>query len=274
MNNKNKEYSLLFKKLWQQYSTDITAANDIHRLFTDAGESIVNDHIALRTFNRPKVNIKSLALPFLELGFKEQDSYDFPELNLQAKYFKHIDDAAPKVFISELICENFSDNLQNTVTDILSKIPQQIIESPYKLLFSKTPWQPLSYKTYQNLLKESQYAAWLYAYGYCVNHFTVNVNYLDNLNSIEKVNVFLKQHGYKLNTDGGEIKGNPEVFLEQSSIMAEKKIVKFIEGDFEIPSCYYEFAKRYKQPNGELYQGFIAPSAAKIFSSTHTDDKL
>jgi len=36
----------------------------------------------------------------------------------------------------------------------------------------------------------------------------------------------------------------------------------------EIPSCYYEFARRYEDKNGELYGGFIAKSADKIFEST------
>ena len=44
--------------------------------------------------------------------------------------------------------------------------------------------------------------------------------------------------------------------------------VKFDEGTLQIPSCYYEFALRYPMTNGELYMGFIASSADKIFEST------
>jgi hypothetical protein len=36
-----------------------------------------------------------------------------------------------------------------------------------------------------------------------------------------------------------------------------------------VPACYYEFARRYPIANGELYQGFIAASADKIFESTN-----
>jgi hypothetical protein len=42
----------------------------------------------------------------------------------------------------------------------------------------------------------------------------------------------------------------------------------FVEGTFEIPSCYYEFALRYPDTDGKLYSGFIAKSADKIFEST------
>jgi hypothetical protein len=43
----------------------------------------------------------------------------------------------------------------------------------------------------------------------------------------------------------------------------------FEEGSFEVPGCYYEFARRYAMPSGQLYQGFIAKSADKIFESTN-----
>jgi hypothetical protein len=45
-------------------------------------------------------------------------------------------------------------------------------------------------------------------------------------------------------------------------------MINFNEEAKEIPSCYYEFALRYPMENGELYQGFIAASADKIFEST------
>ena len=72
-----------------------------------------------------------------------------------------------------------------------------------------------------------------------------------------------------MNTSGGEIKGSPEQLLEQSSILADKISVEFVETTKEITSCYYEFAFRYSQTNGELYSGFIAESADKIFESTN-----
>lgn len=83
------------------------------------------------------------------------------------------------------------------------------------------------------------------------------------------INEFITSHGYQLNSAGGIIKGTPAEFLEQSSTMAEKIKVSFSDGEFEIPSCYYEFARRYPLPDGKLYQGFVAQSADKIFESTN-----
>ena len=51
--------------------------------------------------------------------------------------------------------------------------------------------------------------------------------------------------------------------------MADKAEVKFSDGEAIIPSCFYEFAKRYPLDCGTLYSGFVAASADKIFESTN-----
>jgi hypothetical protein len=76
-------------------------------------------------------------------------------------------------------------------------------------------------------------------------------------------------NGFSLNSSGGEVKGTPEDLLQQSSTLADKVKVKFIEGTYEIPCCYYEFAQRYYDSTGKLYNGFVAKSADKIFESTN-----
>ena len=78
----------------------------------------------------------------------------------------------------------------------------------------------------------------------------------------------LKENGFELNNSGGEIKGSKEVLLEQSSTLADKIEVEFSDNKLIIPSCYFEFAKRYAMKDGSLYQGFVAQSADKIFEST------
>lgn len=264
-------YQAIFERLWQDYSHDIEAARKIHQLFEDEGEEVINDHIALRTFDDPRVNVDILAQVFIENGYVEKGHYEFPVKKLFAKHYEHSEDPeAPKVFISQLVTAKFSDWLQDFVRKLIDQVPASILADSEKLLFSKTPWQPLHYKYYEKLLAESQYAAWLYAYGYRANHFTVNVNHLKQYDSIEKVNKFLKSQGFELNSEGGEIKGTPKDFLEQSSTRAGSQPVEFEEGVKDIPSCYYEFAKRYPGPDGKLYQGFVAASADKIFESTDT----
>ena len=97
----------------------------------------------------------------------------------------------------------------------------------------------------------------------------MSINHLANYEDIEVVNATLKDAGYALNTNGGEVKGDETVKLEQSSTLADKAPVDFSDKTMEIPSCFYEFAKRYPLANGELYTGFVAASADKIFDSTN-----
>lgn len=262
-------YKSIVQQLWQQYSHEITAAKKIHQLLEAQGESVVNDHIALRTFNDTRVGIDVLAEPFVQEGYEAQGEYPFPVKKLFARHFEHPDPDAPKIFISELLVEEFDPWLQKFVCSLVDKIPQSVLQDPEKLLFCGTPWGDIRYQEYEKLLAQSQYAAWMYAFGFRANHFTVSLNHLKQFDTVVKINDFLKQNGFTLNAENGEVKGTPADMLEQSSIMAEIKALDFVEGRFEIPSCYYEFALRYPDKSGELYQGFVAASADKIFESTH-----
>ncbi|MGV3510116.1 MAG: DUF1338 domain-containing protein [Sphingobacteriaceae bacterium] len=258
----------LFDALWNQYASITPSAKHIHQIFEDRGEKVINDHIAIRTFNDPRVNIEVIAAPFKKLGYVEKGDYEFKEKKLFAHHYEHPEDKeAPKIFISELLLENFSDELQQVVKNILDEIKYEEVEMD-KLLLKGRLWK-LSSKNYELLQKESEYASWMYVFGFCANHFTVLVNELKTLGSLEEVNDFLKTKGFKLNDAGGEIKGTPEQLLEQSSTIADKVPVEFDDGIKAIPSCYYEFARRYKMNDGNLYSGFIAASADKIFESTN-----
>jgi hypothetical protein len=260
---------LLFEKLWNEYIAITPAAQDIYNLFTSNNEVIQNDHIAFRTFNCTRFNIDEVATPFLKAGYIEKGNYTFEEKHLFAKHYEHPSVInSPRIFISELILEDFSDFLQYTIEDTISKANLECIKHD-ELIFSGNIWGTPSYEIYQKLRTESEYAAWLYVFGFRANHFTISINALKKFDTIEKVNEFLKQNGFLLNSSGGEIKGTKEELLQQSSTMAEIKKIHFVEGEYDIPTCYYEFAIRYKDSNNQLYNGFIAKSADKIFESTN-----
>ncbi len=263
------KYQQLIEQFWQQYSKEIKAANKIHHLLEQEGEHIVNDHIALRTIDDPRVNIDVLAEPFIDDGYVEKAGYDFPIKKLYAKHFEHPDKDAPKVFISQLLAASFEGWVHDFLIGLIDQIPKEILKDPVKLLFCGTQWSPINYEDYEKLLAASQYAAWFYAYGFRANHFTISLNHMHKYDTVEKINEFLKSNGFALNAENGEIKGTAQDLLEQSSTMAEKIPIEFEDGAHEIPSCYYEFAKRYVDKNGDLFGGFVAASADKIFESTH-----
>ncbi len=258
--------AVLFQSLWNDYITRLCpSADKVHRLLEE-DEALINDHIALRTFNIAPLGIDTLAKPFLALGYKACGDYVFESKKLVAKHFEHPDPLQPKVFISELKVEECSEPLQAIVAKLVAQVEPTKLEGN-AFLYSGRLWE-LSFADYQVLAEESEYASWLAAHGYGANHFTVNVNQLNTFSEVKQVNDHLREAGFTINESGGEVKGSPEVLLEQSSTMADKVPVVFTEGTQTVPGGFYEFAKRYVMENGELYTGFVAASADKIFEST------
>jgi hypothetical protein len=257
----------LLEKMWVDYCALNPAARRIFDLFSGEGETVVNDHIALRTFNHPRLGIESLAQHFKKFGYAEKGEYTFIEKKLFARHYEHPDQNQPKIFISELELEKCSALIQREVAKMAEQVSDSQIQNPLFPMIGR-PWK-MSYQTYSELAKESEYASWVAAYGFRPNHFTVSINHLKNFQDILKLNEFIKKHNCKLNASGGEVKGTREDYLEQSSTMASEIPVRFDDGStHSIPGCYYEFAKRYPLSNGKLYQGFVAKSADKIFEST------
>ncbi len=258
---------VLFQSLWNDYIQRLCpSADKVHHLLQE-NEPLINDHIALRTFNVAPLGIETLAKPFIDAGYKPCGDYEFESKKLVAKHFEHPDPKQPKVFISELKVNECSQELQAIVAKLVEQLDTDKLKG-HEFLSGGRLWD-LSFADYQLLAKESEYASWLAAHGYGANHFTVSVNQLDAFEEVKGVNDHLREAGFTINESGGEVKGSPEVLLEQSSTMADKVPVTFTEGTEMVPGGFYEFAKRYPMSNGELYPGFVAASADKIFESTN-----
>ncbi len=269
-----KSLNSVFQSIWSDYTAFNPHAKTIydqilaHERESQPGvQALVNDHIALRTFDHPHLNIQVLGRLFEKYGYEAKSEYHFEDKKLYARHWEHSDPKAPKVFISELLTRHFSPRVREIADAAAASFTQAQMSEP-DILWAGRPW-PASHAVYQELLKESEYAAWLYAFGFRCNHFTVFFNELKSFKDLHELNEYLMAKGHKLNASGGLIKGTPAEFLEQSSTLAGKVQIEFTDGRFEIPACYYEFARRYKKPNGELFTGFIATSADKIFESTN-----
>lgn len=258
----------LLNAMWEDYLTLNPDARKIHDLFAGLNDGVViNDHIALRTFNNDKVGLDRIARPFLEAGYQPKGDYRFDTKKLTARHFEHSDPELPKVFISELRVEELSEEARVTINGLIDQVDVRDLDKDI-FCYSGRHWD-ISFTTYSQLLNESEYAAWVSAFGYRPNHFTVSVNHLQSHDNLETLNQLLLDEGFSLNDSGGLIKGSPDVFLEQSSTMANRVAVDFSDRTVEIPGCFYEFALRYPLPDGTLYQGFVAASADRIFESTN-----
>lgn len=262
--------SNFYHELWQQYISISPQALAIHHLFESEGEPLVNDHVAFRTFANSNISIDLLEDQILVLGYEYLDSYHFENKKLDARCYVH-PDSPTKIFISELQWNTLSEVAQKIIKPII----QQITTSPVARLNAGRIWKIPTYRDYLTLLDESEYAAWLSVWGLRANHFTIFVNYLKKYPKLSEVVNLIQRHRYELNSVGGVIKGTEADLLIQSSTMADIVAVNFSDaGEQLISSCYYEFAQRFEQQDGTLYQGFVPSSADKIFESTHCGAKI
>ncbi len=256
----------LLDRMWADYVNLNPMARRIHELLSQRGETVVNDHIALRTFDRPAVDIDVLAQPFVAAGYAARGVYEFPAKKLVARHFEAEEPSLPKIFISQIRVAALPPPAVDVIDTLLLSMDPRLAARP-DLCVAGRPW-PLSFAQYETLAAASDYAAWVAAFGFRPNHFTVSVNDLGSVASLAELNEILKGSGFELNSSGGEIKGSPSELLEQSSTIANLVDVPFSDGMHRIPACYYEFARRYPDRDGRLYPGFIAASADKIFEST------
>jgi hypothetical protein len=263
------DINYFLQQLWQDYTQIAPQAKALYQGFIRQGEQPVNDHVAFRTLNLSPVNLASLEPYLLELGYQPFESYEFPQKKLKAWSYLPNQDQLPKIFFSELLTEQLSTKVQAILNQLVNSIDSPI-QGP-QVFYSGRLWPAITLADYQQLLAESEYAAWVAAFGLRANHFTIAVHRLKHMNSLAKVLDWVNQQGYRINQQGRTIKGSAEVLLAQAATIAEQVDVDFADGQRKIPSCFYEFAYRYPDSSGKLFQGFVTHNADKIFSSTHVN---
>ena len=262
----------------------------IERGIVSSQNEIINDHIAFRTMGVPNLGISSFEKIFLANGYKRMDFYHFAIKKLDAYWYSPPTEDLPRIFISELKVEKLSPKVQNIIrfyTDSIVRDPVDTLNlDDYKAVakYFQTPlWDLPSLKDYEQLLSESEYAAWVIYNRYYLNHYTISVHDLPNpYNKLESFNEFLSDIGIKLNTSGGIIKTSKDQLLRQSSSVANTVRANFTNGNTKkIAGSYVEFAERSPLPEfrnlksnklkrEHRREGFETSNADSIFESTFT----
>jgi hypothetical protein len=264
-----------FEMLWDDFVEIAPQAAAIRAKFIQHGETIVNDHVAFRTFDRAPLGLDQLEPLLLDLGYRPLTDYRFSEKKLRARAY--VCAGSPRVFLSELLVDELSAPARQIIDSCVDQARQVIEEaegdpdavpSSAEIFCAGPLWNPLRFSDYERLAQESEYAAWLCALGLHPNHFTLSVNAFKKLTSVEAVLSFVESAGYAVNGAGGRVKGSAQLLLEQGSTLADQMPVQFAHGERKIPTCYYEFALRYPEANGSLFEGFVETSANRIFEST------
>jgi Domain of unknown function (DUF1338) len=257
-----------FDALWSNYVAMSPQAERIRQAFEERGEVVRNDHVAFRTLALDPIRLTDLEPHLLELGYSRHENYEFPEKKLDAVGYLPPQPDQPRIFLSELKVEELTPSAQEILQHCARQIDPSRIRTP-DVLWAGRLWAPLPWQSYQLLQAESEYAAWVAALGLRPNHFTISVTDFVRDTTIEEVLQVVEGLGYEVNDSGGRVKGSPQVLLEQGSTRADRMPVPFADGiERLVPTCYYEFAKRYTDREGKHFQGFVASSADRIFEST------
>jgi len=255
-----------FEALWDDYSAMAPRVSAIKSRLEDRRESVLNDHIAFRTFDLDPVSLKNLGPVIESLGYRPFGTYRFEAKKVRAVAYVSSEPNAPRIFLSELETAAFDDEIQELIRDLVGQA-KGLPVGP-EVFLSGRPWS-LTTATYRRLAEVSEYAAWVAALGLRPNHFTVNVNALSTFEGLPDLLDFVEALGFRLNESGGRIKGTPAQYLEQGATLADRLVVEFMDAALEVPTCYYEFAYRHMMADGRLFDGFVEASADKIFESTN-----
>ncbi|XAR65152.1 hypothetical protein NMG60_11009158 [Bertholletia excelsa] len=253
---------------------------------------ICYDHIAFRTFGVNGHGIESIAKFFLDFGYVQREELRFPAKKLKALWFSPpsvplsnvdsgINGPLPRIFISELLVDEMSPQAQEIIVKYTEMSCKGNNYAALASALGSVPWGNPLFSEFQQLARESEYAAWTLVNGYAVNHVTISSHRLkSHLRNIKSLNQFLEESGFKLNSEGGVLKVSPDGLLLQSSTVADSIPFRFSDGITEsVPCSYIEFAERLVLPQfrnlpeeevEEFHRrdGFEVGNADKIFEST------
>ncbi|KAK9116875.1 hypothetical protein Sjap_015822 [Stephania japonica] len=256
---------------------------------------ICYDHLAFRTFGVDGHGINSMAKFFLEFGYTAKEELRFPAKKLKALWFappgdnfsgngSGVNGPLPRVFISELLVHEMSSRAQEIIRKYTNLSGSGGNYAALASAIGSLTWEKPLLSEFQELARESEYAAWTLVNGYALNHVTISTHRLkSDLKSIYNLNRFIEENGFKLNSEGGVLKVSPDGLLLQSSTVADSSVFDFADGTSEaVPRSYIEFAERlvlpqYKNvPEREIEEfhrrdGFEVGNADKIFESTSKD---
>ncbi len=297
--------ALLLENLWEQFIARVSYAKTYVDLVTGKGGQIVNDHIALRTFNthtgeQPE-GIRAIKhiLNFLE--YKPVTTYEFKKKKLTAVHFEHPDEMFPKIFVSQLEVDLLPDWAQQIIHNTVVETPYLLSDDSIKLLgvlkkegqlpklaadklvadlaqYFRRPWHAPKKEDVLQLNDVSQYAAWTLLHGNSVNHFTAFVNFqkVREWPDLESTCNGLAAAGVPMKESIEGVKGSK---LQQSATLAVKEEVEVIGEDgpekMNWTYAYYELAERgFIEENGQkkLFSGFLGEQATHLFDMTRTRD--
>ena len=199
------------------------------------------DHIAYRSFNKKPI-IHNLCKNNYEI---QKNNYNFEKHNASAIWLKNTRNIIPRVFVSEYNGIYNDKNLLDSNLDI-DKINYYI----------KNENEKISFDLYNSIYELNQYLAWTLIFrNNIANHIAIHIE------DIEILFNFLKEDEYiKLSSN---LQISEDKKLIQFSTKSQDTLVEFSDGNYYIPTYFFEIIKRI-----DNREGFSEKNADIIFNST------
>ncbi|ESQ46647.1 hypothetical protein EUTSA_v10000255mg [Eutrema salsugineum] len=219
-------------------------------------EKISYDHFFFRTFKVDGYGIDSLSNFFMDYGYKIGGKLDFPKKKVRVLWLSPPDlhvpgyrhglgnGPLPRLVFAELLVDKLSSESQDIIRKYLK--PQGGKQAILSSTLGSLIWEKPTSTDFNQLAKESEYAAWTLIHGYTMNHLAFAVHRLKHrFSDIKCVQEYLEEQEFELNKDGGVLKVSQDGLLLQVSLMSEKLPVEFADGVTETTTAsYIEFVQR------------------------------
>ncbi|XP_035821526.1 uncharacterized protein [Zea mays] len=162
--------------------------------------------------------INSLSDFFTDFGYLPREELRFPAKKLRALWFSPPTNDGysgtgtygplPRIFISELLVDELTTQSQEIIHKYIKTSGNGNNHAAIASTSGELTWEKPIYSDFQILSRESEYAAWTLVNGYALNHATIATHRLESdIRSINKFNKFVEDNGFKLNSEGGILKG-------------------------------------------------------------------
>jgi len=292
--------------LWQVYKNTVPGFQTIATALQQRGNAhLVLDHFAIINLPGPDSGISYLAQIFSALGYRAQGSDYLAEKQNDFAWWVESDaiDQLAKDTLPQVVVADFRlHELPVAVKTIIKKYTRQISASSLQQIqllsskvylgdekaaaqllpltiecFSNRPWPLPTIADFKTVHACNELLAWVLLFGPIPNHFTIAAHLLEGFDSMTSFMRFIEQElGLKLNTEGGVIKGNAAMGIEQGSTLGIPIEVTLADGSVWLPGPFIEFVWRHpvgenKQPMfwRDYYTGFMAQNANRVIESLY-----
>ncbi len=300
MNHLSNIRQIIINHLWQTYLDKVLAAQQICALFN---EKLILDHFAIIDLPGPHSGIPLLKQIFTSIGFIEAGSgylpdkqNDFIWLREENCENKIAQEVLPQIVIADFRLHELPQSVRNVIAKYIQPISplplleikelvaavengdisaQPILMNTILNQFNCQKWPMPTLRDYQTIKEANELMAWVLVFGRQPNHFGLLIHHLSQFNNLKAFDDYLKvKLNMQFNSRENEIKGSPELGIEQSSTADHLIQVKLEDGVLEIPSPFVEFVWRFPKDAKnkafywkDYYTDFYAPNANRVIES-------